>query len=81
MENRQNFERLKLYEPWKTGSGEPNRVENTPLSLPLAAHPAASPDPALSILLEAIMPILERVNDALDELEAAVNRIADAPHG
>ena len=37
---------------------------------------------AMSILLaEVLLPILERVNDSLDELERAVARIVEAPHG
>ena len=37
---------------------------------------------ALSVLLaDVLLPILERVNQSLDELEQAVARIAEAPHG
>ena len=38
--------------------------------------------PDMGILLaEVLLPILERVNASLDELEQAVARIAEAPHG
>lgn len=49
----------------------------------LAEFPQPNPDNfALSVLLsEVLLPILERVNASLDELEQVVARIAEAPHG
>ena len=81
MENRQNFERLKLHKNW---AGEPSGVESRfrPPSPTLATGESAASSLALSVLLgEVLLPILERVNQSLDELERFVTQIAEAPHG
>ena len=45
-------------------------------------QPRSESDPLLSVLLaEVLLPILERLNDSLDDLEQAVQQIMQAPHG
>lgn len=63
-------------------SGEPrgDGVKGSPAS-GFATDVEPSPDPLSVLLEEVVLPILQRVNDSLDELERVVARIAEAPHG
>lgn len=53
-----------------------------PMASQSVGQPRSESDPLLSVLLaEVLLPILERLNDSLDDLEQAVQQIVQAPHG